>query len=76
MLSKVLVATDASESSHGVIECIDGLRRVGCQRVVLVHAVSVCRDSGTPVIHDVCPVAALPASHELERRSADAGADS
>ena len=45
MLSKILVATEASETSRGLIECLDGLRRVGSQRAVLAHVVNV-REAG------------------------------
>ena len=45
MLSKVLVATDASEASDRVLECVKGLYAVGSQAAVLAHVINV-RDVG------------------------------
>jgi hypothetical protein len=41
MLSKILIATDASEASDRVLECVKELRRVGSQEALLVHAMNV-----------------------------------
>ena len=41
MLSRILIATDGSEASSHVIECIQGLRSVGSQEAVLVHVFDV-----------------------------------
>ena len=55
MLSKIRVATEASETSRGLIECLDGLRRVGSQRAVLAHVVNVRDDPGTRAPRLVLP---------------------
>jgi nucleotide-binding universal stress UspA family protein len=41
MLSNILVATDASEASLRMLECIESLRRVGSREAVLVHVFDV-----------------------------------
>jgi nucleotide-binding universal stress UspA family protein len=41
MLSNILVATDLSEASNQVLECVKGLRRVGARQAVLVHVLDV-----------------------------------
>ncbi|HET6962134.1 MAG TPA: universal stress protein [Terriglobia bacterium] len=41
MLSRTLIATDGSEASSHVLECIQGLRSVGSQEAVLVHVFDV-----------------------------------
>jgi nucleotide-binding universal stress UspA family protein len=41
MLSRILVATDASEASDRMLECLHGLRRVGSRKVTLVHVFDV-----------------------------------
>jgi len=41
MLSKILIATDASEASDRVLECVKELRRVGSREALLVHAMNV-----------------------------------
>jgi nucleotide-binding universal stress UspA family protein len=45
MLSSIVVATDGSEASQRMLECVKGLRRVGSQEVALVHVFNV-RDVG------------------------------
>ncbi len=45
MLSKVLVATDASEASDRVLDCVKGLYAVGSRAAVLAHVINV-RDVG------------------------------
>jgi nucleotide-binding universal stress UspA family protein len=45
MLSNIIVASDGSEASDRMIECVRGLARVGSQRVTLVHVFNV-RDVG------------------------------
>lgn len=46
MLSKVLVASDGSEASLRVVECLKGLRRVGSREALLVHVFNVRRLGG------------------------------
>jgi len=41
MLSKILIATDASEASDRILECVKELRRVGSREALLVHAMNV-----------------------------------
>jgi nucleotide-binding universal stress UspA family protein len=41
MLTSILIATDASEASDHVIDCVKGLRRLGSRKAVLVHAINV-----------------------------------
>jgi nucleotide-binding universal stress UspA family protein len=41
MLSRILVATDASEASDRMLECLDGLRGVGSREATLVHVFDV-----------------------------------
>ncbi len=41
MFSKVLVATDLSAASEGVLRCVKGLAPLGTDRVLLVHAIGV-----------------------------------
>lgn len=41
MLSTILIATDGSEASDRMIDCLAGLRRVGARKVVLVHVFDV-----------------------------------
>ena len=41
MLSRILVATDGSETSSHVIECIQWLRSVGSQEAFFVHVFDV-----------------------------------
>ncbi|MCL4845123.1 MAG: universal stress protein [Acidobacteria bacterium] len=45
MLSNILVATDGSEASDRMVECLTGLGRVGTERVLLTHVFNV-RDVG------------------------------
>lgn len=45
MLAGILIATDASEASDRVLECVKGLRAVGSREALLVHVVDV-RDVG------------------------------
>lgn len=45
MLSSILVATDASEASDRIVECVRGLAQVGSRRAALVHVFHV-RDVG------------------------------
>lgn len=45
MLSNIIVASDGSEASERMIECVRGLARVGSQRATLVHVFNV-RDVG------------------------------
>jgi nucleotide-binding universal stress UspA family protein len=45
MLSNIIVASDGSEASERMIECVRGLARVGSQQVTLVHVFNV-RDVG------------------------------
>ncbi len=45
MLSNIVVASDGSEASDRMIECVLGLARAGTRQVTLVHAFSV-RDVG------------------------------
>lgn len=70
MLSRILVASDASEASDHVMECVAALRHVGSRHATLVHVFHV-RDVGglyESLEHQVRPV--------LERQAArlrDAG---
>ena len=41
MFSQVLVATDLSAASEGVLRCIRGLAPLGTDRILLVHAIGV-----------------------------------
>jgi nucleotide-binding universal stress UspA family protein len=41
MFSKILVATDLSEASDRVIACLQGLRRLGAEKAILVHALGL-----------------------------------
>jgi nucleotide-binding universal stress UspA family protein len=41
VLSRILVATDASEASDRTLECLHGLRRVGSREATLVHVFDV-----------------------------------
>jgi len=45
MLSKIIVATDGSEASDRMIECVKDLQRVGSREAALVHVFNV-RDVG------------------------------
>ncbi len=45
MLSNIVVASDGSEASDRMIECVSGLVRVGSERATLVHVFNV-RDVG------------------------------
>jgi len=45
MLSTILVATDLSEASDRVLDCVKGLYAVGSRRAVLAHVINV-RDVG------------------------------
>jgi nucleotide-binding universal stress UspA family protein len=45
MLSNIIVASDGSEASDRMIECVRGLARVGSRRATLVHVFNV-RDVG------------------------------
>jgi len=45
MLSNILVATDGSETSDRMVECLTSLGRVGTERVLLTHVFNV-RDVG------------------------------
>ncbi|NWG13449.1 MAG: universal stress protein [Acidobacteria bacterium] len=45
MLSNIIVATDGSEASERMIECVHGLARVGSQQATLIHVFNV-RDVG------------------------------
>jgi len=45
MLSKIIVATDGSEASERMLECVKDLRRVGSRAATLIHVFSV-RDVG------------------------------
>jgi nucleotide-binding universal stress UspA family protein len=45
MLSSLVVATDGSEASDRMVECVRGLRRVGSREAALVHVFNV-RDVG------------------------------
>lgn len=46
MLTNILVATDASDASDRLVDCVKGLRRLGTRKVVLVHAINVRNVSG------------------------------
>lgn len=46
MLSSILIATDASDE---VVDCVNGLRRLGSRKAVLVHAINVRRVGGVHV---------------------------
>jgi nucleotide-binding universal stress UspA family protein len=41
MLSRLLVATDGSEASHRMLECVRQLSAIGAQEVLLVHVFNV-----------------------------------
>ncbi|MBU2008874.1 MAG: universal stress protein [Chloroflexi bacterium] len=41
MFSKILVATDLSEASDRVISCLQGLRRLGAEKAILIHALGL-----------------------------------
>jgi hypothetical protein len=45
MLSKLLLATDASEASDRVVDCVRHLRAIGAREALLVHVLNV-RDVG------------------------------
>ncbi len=45
MLSNIIVASDGSEASERMIECVRGLARVGSQHATVVHVFNV-RDVG------------------------------
>jgi nucleotide-binding universal stress UspA family protein len=45
MLSKIIVATDGSEASERMLECVKDLRRVGSRAATLIHVFNV-RDVG------------------------------
>ena len=45
MLSRLLVATDGSEASHRMLECVPQLSPVGARDFLLVHVFNV-RDVG------------------------------
>lgn len=57
MLNSILIATDASEDSDHVVECIKDLHRVGSHQAVLVHVRNVRDASG---VYDTRKRLALP----------------
>ena len=46
MLTNILVATDGSEATDRMVECLAGLRRVGSQRALLTHVFDVRQVGG------------------------------
>lgn len=70
MLSHILFATDASEPSDHVVDCISGLRRVGSHKVVLVHVLNV-RDVGG--LYERLKRLALPRLEQQKQRLEAAG---
>ena len=41
MFSKILVATDLSEASDKLINCISGLKQLGTKEAILFHALRI-----------------------------------
>ncbi len=70
MLNHVLVATDASEASDRLVDCVRGLRRVGSRRAVLVHVLNV-RDVGG--LYERLKQLALPRLERQKQRLEEAG---
>jgi nucleotide-binding universal stress UspA family protein len=46
MLSKIVIATDGSEASDRMLECLNGLRRARSREAALVHVFNVCDVGG------------------------------
>jgi nucleotide-binding universal stress UspA family protein len=70
MLTKILIATDASEASNHVIDCVKDLRRVGSHQAVLTHVINA-RDVGG--LYATLKQLAVPRLEEQQRRLAAAG---
>jgi nucleotide-binding universal stress UspA family protein len=70
MLSSLLIATDASEASDCVVDCVQHLRRVGSRHALLVHVLDV-RDVGG--LSTTLRRAILPKLESQQRTLAAAG---
>jgi nucleotide-binding universal stress UspA family protein len=46
VLSRVLIATDASEASDRMLDCVSDLRKVGGKEALLVHVFDVRHAAG------------------------------
>lgn len=70
MLSSILIATDASDASDQVIDCVRGLRRLGSRKAVLVHAINVRRVGG---VYATLKQSATPKLEQQKQRLEAAG---
>jgi nucleotide-binding universal stress UspA family protein len=72
MLSRIVVATDGSEASDRMIECLEGLRRVGSREAVLTHVFNVRHVGG---LHEALRRAMASRLEQQRARLAAAGFD-
>ncbi len=44
MFERVLIATDLSEKSFKMLQCLEGLKKMGCNQIILVHCIDTIDD--------------------------------